>query len=113
MKDIGLNLSFYKIKKKIQNIVPIFLVLIDTCINSCIAFTNNYEKLEYCPICNEKRYNEKKRAVNITYFFSLKDQLKIQYLNKERAEELRYRSKYLKNKENSELITDIFDRKYI
>ena len=88
LKDIGSNLSFYKIKKKIQSIVPIFPILIDTCVNSCIAFTGIYKELQCCPICNEKRYNEEGKPKNITYFFSLKDQLKIQYANKERAQEL-------------------------
>ena len=46
---------------------------------------------------------------NITYFFSLKDRLKIQYANKERAQELRYRSEYLKSQENLDSFADIFD----
>jgi hypothetical protein len=113
LKDIGLNLSFYKIKKKIQSIVPIFPILIDTCMNSCIAFTGNYKGLQHCPLCNEKRYNENGKPINITYFFSLKDRLKIQYANKERAQELRYRSKYFESKENLDSFADIYDGKYV
>lgn len=109
MKDIGSNLSLYKIKKKIKSVVPIFPILIDTCINSCVAFTRNYKELQYCPLCNKKRYNEEGKPKNITYFFSLKDRLKIQYANKERAQELRYRSEYLKSQENLDSFADIFD----
>jgi hypothetical protein len=113
LKDIGSNLSFYKIKKKIQSIVPLFPTLIDICINSCIAFTGNYKELQHCPLCNEKRYNGNKKAVNVTFFFSIKERLKIQYADKKRAEELRYRSKYLGSKENLDSIADIFDGRYV
>jgi hypothetical protein len=113
LKDVGSNLSFYKIKKKIQKIVPIFPALIDTCVNSCVAFTGNYEKLQCCPLCHEKRYDGNGKAVNVTFFFSIKERLKIQYANKERAKELRYRSEYIKGKENLDSLADIFDGKYV
>jgi hypothetical protein len=113
LKDVGSNLSFYKIKKKIQKIVPIFPALIDTCVNSCVAFTGNYEELQCCPLCHEKRYDGNGKAVNVTFFFSIKERLKIQYANKDRAKELRYRSEYIKDKENLDSLADIFDGKYV
>jgi hypothetical protein len=39
----------------------------------------------------------------------LKERLIIQYKNKERAEELRYRNTYFQNKEGKDLYGDIFD----
>ena len=113
MKDVGSNLSFYKIKKKIQKIVPLFPTLIDTCIDSCVAFTANYEELQCCPLCHKKKYDGNGKAVNVTFFFSVKERLKIQYANKERAKELRYRSEYIKGKENLDSLADIFDGKYV
>ena len=50
--------------------------------------------------------------VNSTFFFSLKSRLKIQYANKERAEELMYRHDYCSNAKsmkNGNFIEDIYD----
>ena len=46
---------------------------------------------------------------NTTFFFSVKERLIIQYKNKERAEELQYRSTYFQNKGEEETYADIFN----
>ncbi|PKB95108.1 hypothetical protein RhiirA5_257993, partial [Rhizophagus irregularis] len=81
----------------------------DTCKNSCIAFTSSYENLASCPICGENRFDDNGKPVNTTFFFSVKERLIIQYKNKERAEELQYRSNYSQNKGEEEIYADIFD----
>jgi len=113
LKDIGSNLTIYKLKKKVQNIVQIEPILYDTCKNSCVAFTQQYETLLQCPLCNENRYNMQNNPVNSTFFFSLKSRLKIQYANKEKAEEFQYRSTYFTQSEKLDIYGDIFDGKYV
>lgn len=106
---INSNLTIHKLKKKINNIIPFEPHKYDTCKNSCIAFTSLYENLNRCPICGENRFSGNGKPVNTTFFFSLKERLVIQYRNKERAEELQYRSTYFQNKEEKENYADIFD----
>jgi hypothetical protein len=62
-------------------------------------------------MCNENRFIGN-NPVNSTYFFSLQERLKIQYSNKKRAAEFRYRSTYLVEKEK-DAYGDIFDGKYV
>jgi len=106
-------LSLYKLKHKLKSLVGIEPLTIDTCEDSCIAFTEKYATLMQCPICKKNRYISKK-PVNSTYFFSIKERLIIQYKDEKRAEELRYRHFFLQQKnskkERSE-IKDIYDGK--
>ncbi|PKB96659.1 hypothetical protein RhiirA5_385197, partial [Rhizophagus irregularis] len=91
LDNVNSNLTIYKLKKKINSIVPFEPHRYDTCKNSCIAFTSSYENLASCPICGENRFDDNGKPVNTTFFFSVKERLIIQYKNKERAEELQYR----------------------
>jgi len=109
LDDINSNLTIYKLKKKIHDIIPFKPYKYDTCKNSCIAFTYLYGDLTSCPICGENRFDGNGKPVNTTFFFSLKERLIIQYKNKERAEELQYRSTYFQNKGEEEIYADIFD----
>ena len=111
LKDVGLNLTIFKLKKKIHDIVQISPILYDTCKNSCIMFTQQYKDLLKCPMCNENRFIGN-NPVNSTYFFSLQERLKIQYSNKKRAAEFRYRSTYLMEKKE-DAYGDIFDGRYV
>jgi len=47
------GVSLYKLRKILEQLVPLEPILIDCCIDSCIAFTKEYETLEYCPICEK------------------------------------------------------------
>ncbi|CAB4394225.1 unnamed protein product [Rhizophagus irregularis] len=113
LDNINSNLTIYKLKKKINNIIPFKPQKYDTCKNSCIAFTSLYENLTTCPICNENRFDDNSKPVNTTFFFSLKERLIIQYKDKERAKELQYRNTYFQTKgengENEKMYADIFD----
>jgi len=110
LDNVDSNLTIYKLKKKINSIIPFEPQKYDTCKNSCIAFTSLYESLISCPICNENRFDDDSKPVNTTFFFSLKERIIVQYKNKERAEELQYRGTYFQNKEGNEKIyADIFD----
>ncbi|PKY59559.1 hypothetical protein RhiirA4_482389 [Rhizophagus irregularis] len=110
-KSVNSDLTIYKLKQKINSIIPFEPQKYDTCKNSCIAFTSSYENLIICPICGENRFEENGKPINTTFFFSLKERLIIQYKDKERAEELQYRNTYLQNKEgeNNGTYADVFD----
>ena len=65
------------------------------CIHSCCAYTGQFENELRCPYCNESRYqkndqnNQPKKPRYQFACFSLKERLKIQYENPNRADELR------------------------
>src|SRR6266516_8154771 len=50
------GVTLYRLQKVLGQLVPLEPILIDCCIDSCIAFTKEYETLEYCPICEKTRY---------------------------------------------------------
>ena len=45
LDNVDSNLTIYKLKKKINSIIPFEPQNYDTCKNSCIAFTSLYESL--------------------------------------------------------------------
>jgi hypothetical protein len=50
------GVTLYRLQKVLGQLVSLELILIDCCIDSCIAFTKEYETLESCPICEKTRY---------------------------------------------------------
>jgi len=50
------GVSLYRLRKVLKQLVPLEPILVDCCIDSCIAFTKEYETLKYCPICEKSRY---------------------------------------------------------
>ncbi|GES82419.1 transposase domain-containing protein [Rhizophagus clarus] len=69
LDNVNSNLTIYKLKKKINSIIPFEPHRYDTCKNSCIAFTSSYENLASCPICAENRFDDNGKPVNTTFFF--------------------------------------------
>src|SRR6266498_3050574 len=105
------NLSLYKIKKYITNLIPVFY---DMCENSCICYTGQYEFYQNYPICNSTRFDTKEKAKKIMPYLSIKNRLQIQFNDENRAKELLYRHEYILNKEqNDNDLDDIFDGKRI
>src|SRR4051812_44055755 len=87
LSNIGLSISLYKLQKKLQQLVNLLPIGIDTCKKSYIAFTGDYHLLKKCPLCFESRFDSNNKPVNITKFFFLIERLKIQFSNSERAKE--------------------------
>ncbi|CAG8856174.1 15457_t:CDS:2, partial [Gigaspora margarita] len=50
------EITLYKLQKLLGNLVSFKPTLVDCCVNSCIAFTNNFINVNYCPECNEPCY---------------------------------------------------------
>ena len=102
------NISLYKVKtylKKITGLIPVFY---DMCENSCICYTGQYESYHNCPICDSTRLDIRGKAKKVMPYLSVKDRLKIQFNNENRAKELHYRYEYITNKDDNNF-DDIFD----
>lgn len=104
------TITLYQAKKFITKRVPIKAILVDMCINSCIAFTSTFSDLTQCPICNEPRFylegSKKGQPRKVASYFSLIERLKLQFGNYERAQLMLYRSTY---QTIPGLYKDIFD----
>ena len=103
------NISLYKVKtylKKITGLIPVFY---DMCENSCICYTGQYESYHNCPICDSTRLDIRGKAKKVMPYLSVKDRLKIQFNNENRAKELHYRYEYITNKDDNDF-DDIFDK---
>ena len=51
-------LSYDQIKRRIKHLTGIVPLMHDMCINTCLAFTGPFEKLDTCPTCSEPRYEQ-------------------------------------------------------
>ncbi|GES94501.1 transposase domain-containing protein [Rhizophagus clarus] len=112
LSNIGLSISLYKLQKKLHQSVSLSPIRIDTCKNSCIAFTGDYHLLRECPLCFESRFDSNNKPVNITNFFSLIERLKIQFSDSKRAKEFLYRYEYTTTISNDNgNYDDIYDGK--
>src|SRR5215216_1999139 len=104
------NISLYKVKKYLKEIIGLIPVFYDMCENSCICYTGKYESYRICPICNSIRLDTKGKAKKVMPYLSVKDRLKLQFNDANRAKELYYRYEYITDKEDDDL-NDIFDGK--
>jgi len=102
------NTSLYKVKKYLKNVIGLIPVFYDMCENSCICYTGSYELCQNCPICDSPRLDAKGKAKKVMPYLPIKNRLKIQFNNVDRAKELLYRHKYIANKDDCDL-DDIFD----
>lgn len=104
------NVSLFKVKtylKDATNLIPEFY---DMCENSCICYTGDYESYTVCPECGAPRSDARGKAKKVMPYLSIKDRLKIQFNDENRAKELLYRYEYTANK-NDDNLDDIFDGK--
>ncbi|GES90934.1 transposase domain-containing protein [Rhizophagus clarus] len=100
--------STHSLIKMLKDIIPIKPIWVDRCINSCCAFTGDYENLNECIYCKAKRYQVKGQSRAQVAYFSIQDQLVIQYQDSARAKQLRYRSEYISRNIDG-TIGDVFD----
>lgn len=105
------GISLFKIKKKLCSLVGIEPQIYDMCINSCCAFTGDFENESRCRYCNEARYYSNGKARKQIPYISIIERLKLQFKNSERSKELLYRYNYTNNIEdlNHNDIGDVFD----
>ncbi|RIB29743.1 hypothetical protein C2G38_1899036, partial [Gigaspora rosea] len=105
------NITLYRLEKYLKSLVPLKPLLIDCCINSCVAFTDNLINENICPRCQEPRYKFNKVTRKSVAYWSLIDSFKIQYKDKTCAETLHYRYNYTstQNYALGNQIGDVFD----
>lgn len=69
MRASNISISIYQIKTTLKKLVNTEPQWIDMCINSCCAYTGQFENEMLCPYCNESRYDQKKnRVTNLRVF---------------------------------------------
>ena len=102
------NISLYKVKKYLKDITGLVPVFYDMCENSCICYTGVYEYEQNCLICNSSRLDGKGRAKKVMPYLSIIDRLRMQFGDKDRANELLYRHEYVTTRCDDDL-DDIFD----
>jgi hypothetical protein len=95
--------------------MPLKPILVDCCINSCVAFTGDFTSENFCPECKEPRYKLINETLQVprkqAAYWSLINSFQVQYKNKNRSETLRYRHNYTSTHEYSlnKQIGDVFD----
>ncbi len=104
------NVSLYKAKKYLKETTGLIPTFYDMCENSCICYTGQYESYQNCLTCDSTRLDTRGKAKKVMPYLSVKDRLKIQFSDENRAKELLYRYEYISNKEDNDL-DDIFDGK--
>ena len=113
LHEMGLfGVTLYRLQKALEQLVPFKPIFVDCCVNSCIAFTKEYETLELCPICEKTRYRvgnriSRKQAV----YWSPISSLRMQYQDRKGAETLRYRQNYTESFQYTagDRMADVFD----
>jgi hypothetical protein len=111
-------ISICHIKTTLKKLVDIEPQWVDMCINTCCAYTGQFENKTQCPYCAAFRYqeinqNHKKKPRYQFACFSLKKRLRIQYEDSNRVDELRYRYTYMSRDGfgNDGKVGDVFDGK--
>ena len=106
------RMSLYKVKNYLKNITNLVPEFYDMCENSCICYSGDYESFQTCPICESVRLDARGKAKKVMPYLSIKDRLKIQFNDENRAKELLYRHEYITNKKDDDNdLDDIFDGK--
>jgi hypothetical protein len=99
--------SLYAISHKLAILSGITPQWHDCCVNSCVAYINEYEDLEQCPECSRPRWiSGSRRPRRMFCYIPLIPHLQKFFINPKSREEILYRHNY-KPTENS--ISDVFD----
>jgi hypothetical protein len=116
LREMDLSgITLYRLRKVLKQLIPLEPILIDCCIDSCIAFTKEYETLEYCPICEKTRYKTgSKIARKQAAYWSPISSLRMQYQDRKTAETLRYRQNYTESPQYAagDRMADVFDGRH-
>ena len=55
-------LSYYEVKKAIEELTGVTSITHDMCSDTCVAFTGPFSILEHCPLCRKPRYKEQQSS---------------------------------------------------
>ncbi|CAI2194676.1 9895_t:CDS:2, partial [Funneliformis geosporum] len=110
-----LDVSLFKLRKNLENIIPIKPKLVDMCWNSCCAYIGKDVNCNTCFICGEPWYipgRVLKQPQKSAAYFSVIDSLRIQYKDPSRAMIFQYQHEYISSEEyisNNDKIEDVID----
>ena len=79
------------------------------CINSCVAYTDNYSHHLQCPFCHEPRYGVGGRARRNFSYLPIIPRLQTFFQNPDMVEMLAYRKKYIRE---PGVLRDVFDSQW-
>ena len=98
--------SYWVILHRLAILSEIEPVWYDCCVNSCLAYTGEYEALDCCPDCNATRFNDNGKPRRKFCYLPLIPRLQGYFQNPRMIERLSYRHSYQYDPNN---ISDIFD----
>jgi len=55
-------LSYYEVKKTIEELTGVTSIAHDMCYDTCVAFTGPFSALNHCPSCRKPRYKEQREG---------------------------------------------------
>nr|GAT53133.1 predicted protein [Mycena chlorophos] len=111
-------MSYYRVKKFVEQTTGIIPILHDVCPNSCVAFTNHLSELDKCPRCGAARYEKDGKTPALRFStFPLGPMLQAMWRSKENARRMRHRrertAEILKNRdEHGRVCIDVYDDVY-
>lgn len=103
----GLEISsLYIIIHKMSILSGILPKWFDCCVNTCIAYTSQFETNSSCPLCGEQRFSANGEPRRVFCYLPLIPRLQKYFSNIKIANELGYRAEYTKSIQG---ISDVFD----
>ncbi|KAL0563526.1 hypothetical protein V5O48_018541, partial [Marasmius crinis-equi] len=90
-------LTFHSVKKLVADLSGITPIKRDMCINSCMAYTGPFRKLDMCRYCQQPRYDADSQPRKQFTWIPIGLQLQALWRNKESALKLSYRRQYTKS----------------
>lgn len=101
--------SLYVITHRMAVLSRVLPKWFDCCVNSCLAFTGEYEKDTQCSLCSEPRLNDKNKPRRMFCYLPLIPRLQRFFSNEKTLKELLYRYLY---KISNFCISDVFDSEH-
>jgi len=98
--------SLYVVTNKLALLSRVHPVWIDCCVNSCIAYTKEYQNANNCPECNQVRYRANGRPRRVFCYIPFIPRLQRFFQNRRIRQELLYRHEY---QHEPGIIADVFD----
>jgi hypothetical protein len=98
-------LTYDQVKHRVAQLSGVFPLVFDMCINSCMAYTGPFSKLDACSMCGESRYDAAKKAASggkklvprqVFHTIPIGPQLQALWRNPESANSIRYRERRTK-----------------
>ena len=101
---LGLD-SLYVSNRRFALLSRVTPLLVDCCVNSCIAYTRKYQNYTHCPYCRESRRSNGKARCQFSYL-PLAPRLQGFFQNPKTIHQLGYRARFVPSDNG---VRDVFD----